>query len=247
MRLFFSGSRALITGGSCQIALFLAELLMDEGIFPILTARSKESREKISEHLSAYPGEFGTVHLDLANPESMDEAFSYIGDELDYLIDFAQSDYESLIASADSRKTAEYLAENISSRAELVKMAARVMLKKRSGRLIFISSTAANLPNPGQGFYAASKLASEGIYRNLGIEMAGRGITTLCLRPGYVDAGRGEAYLRENSREALKMVPTKKALGGEEVAETILFFLSESARGFNATEIIMDGGLSAGK
>jgi len=247
MRLSFSGSRALIAGGSCRIALILAKHLMDEDIFPLLTTRSRGSTEKISEHLDAYRGKFSTVHLDLANPESLGAAFSSIGDELDYLVDFAQSDYESLIASADSRKAADYFAKNISSRAELVKRATRMMLKKRKGRLIFISSTAAKLPNPGQGFYAAAKLASEGIYRNLGIEMAGRGITTLCLRPGYVDAGRGEAYLREKSREALKMVPTKKALSAGEVAETILFFLSESARGFNATEIIMDAGLSAGK
>lgn len=247
MKLSFSGNRALIAGGSSRIALILAERLMEVGIFPILTARSPKSLEMISEHLWAYGGRFDTVHLDLAAPESIEAAFSSMGDELDYLVDFAQSDYESLVASADSEKTAKYFTENISSRAELVKRAARLMLKKRRGRLLFVSSTAANIPNPGQGLYAASKLASEGIYRNLGIEMAGRGITTLSLRPGYVDAGRGKFYLREKSEEALKKVPVKRALSGDEVAETILFFLSESARGFNAVEIIMDGGLSAGK
>ncbi len=247
MKLSFSGKRALIAGGSCRIALLLAEHLIAEEIFPILTARSPEGMEKIRTHLSRHEGAFGTAHMDLANPESLDAVFADTGDGLDYLIDLAQSDLESLIASADGKKVSDYFSENIAFRAELVKRATRVMLKKRKGRLVFVSSTAANLPNPGQGLYAAAKLASEGIYRNLGIEMAGRGITTVCLRPGYVNTGRGSAYLREKGEQALKNVPTGKAISGEEVAETLLFLLSESARGFNASEIIMDGGLSAGK
>ena len=121
------------------------------------------------------------------------------------------------------------------------------MLKKKRGRLVFVSSSAADRPNPGQGFYAASKLASEALYKNLGLELGGRGITTVTLRPGYVDAGRGKKYLQTRKEEVLRMVPIKRAITGAEVAETILFFLSDSAAGFNATEIALDGGLTAGK
>ena len=121
------------------------------------------------------------------------------------------------------------------------------MLKKKKGRLIFVSSTAADMPNPGQGFYAAAKLASEALYRNLGLELGDRGITTVSLRPGYIDSGRGREYIKTRGEDVLEMVPIKRALTGTEVAETILFLLSDSAAGFNATEISLDGGLTAGK
>ena len=121
------------------------------------------------------------------------------------------------------------------------------MLKKKRGRLVFISSSAAMRPNPGQGFYSAAKLASEALYKNLGLELGRRGITTVTLRPGYIDAGRGRHYLQAHEKEVLKMVPINRAISEREVAETILFLLSDSARGFNATEITMDGGLAAGK
>ena len=173
--------------------------------------------------------------------------FHLINDDLDFLVDFAHGDIESLVASANEDDICRYFAENVSFRAKILKRAGRAMLKKRKGRLIFISSSAADRPNPGQGFYAAAKLASEALYKNLGLELGCRGITTVTLRPGYIDTGRGRRYMQAHEKETLNMVPIRRALTSEELAETILFFLSDSAGGFNATEVSMDGGLTAGK
>jgi len=127
-----------------------------------------------------------------------------------------------------------------------LKRVGRTMLKQRRGRLVFVSSSAAFRPNPGQGFYAAAKQASEALYRSMGLEMGKRGITTVTLRPGYINSGRGRRYLAQKE-DILSHIPTGKPLSPEHVAETIMFLLSDSAAGFNATEIIMDGGLTAGK
>jgi 3-oxoacyl-[acyl-carrier protein] reductase len=78
----------------------------------------------------------------------------------------------------------------------------------------------------------------------MGLELGTRGITTVVLRPGYVDAGRGREYLQEQDVKILETVPIKRAITRNEIAETILFLLSDSAAGMNATEITMDGGLS---
>jgi len=67
------------------------------------------------------------------------------------------------------------------------------------------------------------------------------------LRPGYIDGGRGKQFFQAHGKETLGKVPIKRALTAEEVAATILFLLSDSAKGYNATEISMDGGLTAGK
>jgi 3-oxoacyl-[acyl-carrier protein] reductase len=170
-----------------------------------------------------------------------------LGGDLDYLVDFAQGEMECLVGAADPDAIQRYFAENVAGRAELIRTAARIMVRKRRGRMVFVSSSAALKPNPGQGFYAAAKLASEAIYRNLGLELAGRGVTTVTLRPGYIDAGRGRKYLEAREVEALRSVPLGRALSCREVAEAALFFLSDGASAFNATEISMDGGLTAGK
>ena len=128
-----------------------------------------------------------------------------------------------------------------------LKSAAKAMLKNKKGRMIFISSTSAGKSNPGQGFYAAAKLASEALYRNLGLELAGRGITALTLRTAYIDAGRGKKYFENNTEKILNQMHIGRILTAVDVAETIMFFLSDSASGFNAAEISLDGGFSASK
>lgn len=239
----FRGARVLLLGGSCDLALCLAGLCMDAGLYPFLTWRNEEGRRKISDRLGM-PGEkYGTAFLDLAERGSIDAMFSQIDQDLDLLVDFAQGDFEDLIGSAHPDSIHSYFSENIASRAELARAAARVMLRKKRGRMVFISSAAAARSNPGQGFYAAAKLASEAIYRNLGIELGSRGISTVTLRPGYIDAGRGARFLRGSSGKAT----AGRVISQEETAEAILFFLSDNSRAFNATEIMMDGGVTAAK
>ncbi len=247
MNFCFFGKRALILGGSSDLALSLAETMIKEGLFPILTCRSEKAQNYITESLNALDGRYSTVYLNLSEPGSIGSALENADRDIDYLVDFAQGDFESLIASAEDLDIYQYFSENVSFRAEVIKKVARIMLAKKKGRMIYISSSAAAKPNPGQGFYAAAKLASEALYRNLGLELGGRGITTVTLRPGYINAGRGRSFLGAQSKEALRKVPIKRALTVDEVSETILFYLSDSASGFNATEISMDGGLSARK
>jgi len=220
---------------------------MESSLFPILTYRNEKGERRISEKLENYSEEYSSCYLDFGRRDSLESLFGKTGDDIDFVIDFVQGDLESFIAAADSYSVFHYFSENVSFRAEILKRVSRGMLKKKRGRLVFISSSAAMRPNPGQGFYSAAKLASEALYKNLGLELGRRGITTVTLRPGYIDAGRGRHYLQAHEKEVLKMVPINRAISEREVAETILFLLSDSARGFNATEITMDGGLAAGK
>lgn len=247
MKLNFSGNSALILGGSCDLAIALAECMIKASLSPILTYRNEKGQKYISEKLGAFTGKYSSFYLNLGDRDSLDSLFEQIGDDIDFLVDFAQGDFEGYITSADEDSIHRYFDVNVSFRAEILKRASRAMLKKKRGRLVFVSSSAADRPNPGQGFYAASKLASEALYKNLGLELGGRGITTVTLRPGYIDAGRGKTYMQTREEEVLSMVPIKRAITKAEVAETILFLLSDSAAGFNATEIALDGGLAAGK
>ncbi len=247
MKETFPGSRVLILGGSCEIALTLVLYLIEASLLPILTYRNERGLRSIREALMPFAGRYETHHLNFGDRASLDTLFRSIDDDLDFLIDFVQEDYESFIASADEERICRFFADNVSFRAEILKRAGRAMLKKRRGRLIYISSSAAERPNPGQGFYAAAKLASEALYRNMGLEMGERGITTAILRPGYVDAGRGAIFMRKHGRVLLEMIPVKRAITQEEIAQTILFLLSDSAIGINATAIVLDGGLTAGK
>ena len=247
MKMDFFGSKALVVGGTCELALALAPKMAAAGIYPLLTHRNPAGARHIDEKMANATGPYGSLELDLADASSVNRLVTDTSWGADYLVDFAQGDYEHLVAGARGEDTATYFQTNVSARSRIIKAAARHMLKKRRGRMVFVSSLAAKLPNPGQGFYAAAKRASEALYKNAALELAGRGITTVTLRPGYVEAGRGRNYLEKKQEEALQKVPLGRALRAEEVADAILFLLSDNAAGFNGTALTMDGGLSTGK
>jgi 3-oxoacyl-[acyl-carrier protein] reductase len=245
----FGGKTVLMVGGSCEMALALVPGLVESGLLPVLTCRSEGAKTRIQTVLGGL--NHATCFFDLSNaldPEcfsDLDARFSDGGP--DYLIDFAHGNLESLVATADPQDVGRYFHENVTCRAALIKWAARRMTAKRFGRMLYVSSTAAALQNGGQGFYAASKKACEALYQGIGIEMGKKGVTTAILRPGYVAAGRASTFMAENEAWVKKRVPLGRAVTPVEVAETLLFLLSDAARPINATTITMDGGLTACK
>jgi 3-oxoacyl-[acyl-carrier protein] reductase len=247
MQLTFSGKTALLAGGSCTMALDLARLLVDEGLSPVLTYRSAQGLDTITEALGDLNGRYRTTRLDFSEPDTLPQALDALAPSLDYLVDFIQEDYETLVASLDTARTARLIGESVAVRADFLKQATRRMIRQKFGRLVFVSSAAALRPSAGQGLYAAAKLAAEALYRNIALEMGGFGITTVCLRPGFVAAGRGLAFIEKNRDRLQSAIPGRRWLSSAEVARSLLFLLSDEARGFNATELVMDGGLSAGK
>lgn len=119
------------------------------------------------------------------------------------------------------------------------------MLARRRGRCLFISSAAADRPAPGQGFYAAAKLAGEALYRSLGLELGRRGVTACSLRLSWIDAGRGRRFLSGRSDKASERMPTGRLVTADEAFDAMLFLLKTPS--FNATTAVLDGGLSSAK
>jgi 3-oxoacyl-[acyl-carrier protein] reductase len=229
------------------MGLALAEDMTTFSLYPMLTYRNAQGRARIAERLGPPGRLYDIVHLELRAPQESDRMPEILDQGVDYLVDLAHGDLEGLVAAVDGSVAGDFFQSHIAGRNVVVQQVARAMLSRRQGRMVYVSSTAAARPHPGQGFYAAAKQAAEALYRSLALELAGRGITTVTLRPGYVDAGRGRRYLERNALQALSRVPLGRALTVAEVVHAIMFLLSDDATGFNATTLTMDGGLTAGK
>ncbi len=236
-----------ILGGSCDLAISLAKVMIEENYMPILSFRNSKGRIRIENELGKTFDKYHLHALDLEKYPLNDPFSNSPNIKIDALIDFGHTDFENLVASANDPDIYHYFNTNIASRAVLIKHVARQMLTQKKGRFIYISSTAACAPNKGQGFYTAAKLASEALYHNLGLELGGRGITTVSLRLGYVKSGRGKRYLEKNQDSIIKKMPTSQIITPDEVIQTILFLLRNTSSSFNATSIKLDGGFTSGK
>ncbi len=239
--------RVLILGGSCRLALDLTLRLIDRQIYPLITYRDRASKERIQSLLSPLDPQLKLIHLDFTDPTTLSHLTSHLKPAPDCAVDFAHSDYESLVGSASDENISAYFSTNISFRAMVIKRLARAMLTKRNGRLVFVSSTAAEHPNPGQGFYAAAKLACEAIYRNIGLEMASRGISSTILRPGYVSAGRGKRFLDRSPSHSQQLKKVGQIVPRQEIIDALLFLMFTSGPASNGTILTIDGGMTFSK
>jgi 3-oxoacyl-[acyl-carrier protein] reductase len=247
MKYSYAGEEALILGGSSEIGLALAVALLEQGIRPVCSYRNNEGKQRILDLLQPYQNQYMIVYCDFSDSSSWPITFPSGVTRFDYLIDCAHTDFEGLLAAVHEDDVSRYYTENIAARAVILKQVTRMMLQKHRGRCVFISSTAALRQNPGQALYASAKCASETLYRSIGIELGSKGITTVSLRLGYVDAGRGRDYLLQRSEELKAKIPVKKFLSVTDVTAALMFLLSDNASSINATEIVMDGGFTAVK
>jgi len=242
MKLDFRGKTALILGASSAIGLALTGLLLEEGLAVIPTHSSAQGRDAIRER---YPDlAAASPRLDLADKDGLAGLAKILETPVDYLVDLAQADREVLLAAAGEADMDAYFQAHIAHRLALLKAVTRSMLTRRFGRLIYVSSTAAALPAPGQGLYGAAKRAGEGLYQSLGLELGARGITSLSLRLGLVDAGRGERFLDQDDR---RQTLADKIMTVDQAAGTLLFLLCDQALALTCTTITMDAGLTAQK
>ena len=175
-------------------------------------------------------------------PERCRERF---GQDVCYLIDLLHSRFESLLAKAEPKDIETWAAVDIALRARCLRAISRTMLLNRSGRAIFISSTAAERPAHGQAYYAAAKLAGEALYRSLGLEMAGRGVSACSVRLGLLDTGRGRQLLE--SRRKNQNMSADGVVRLEDAVGLIIFLLTPAASAINASTITMDHGRNAVK
>jgi 3-oxoacyl-[acyl-carrier protein] reductase len=120
------------------------------------------------------------------------------------------------------------------------------MLRARRGRIVFVSSVAGLLGNPGQANYSAAKAGLGGLARAMAREVASRGITVNVVAPGVLDGGLAHD-VPEGALDALtSSIPAKRVGTAEEVAAVVAFLASDAASYVTGTTVAVDGGLAMG-
>ena len=239
----FSGKVVLVTGASRGIGRAIAESFAKLGAKVCGTATSESGAAKISEYL----GENGTgLVLDVSSQESVDKCLEDVkaafGD-VDILVNNAGITRDNLLMRMKDEEWDAIINTNLASVYRMSKGVLRPMMKKRSGRIISVSSVVGLMGNPGQCNYAAAKAGLIGFSKSLAKEVASRGITVNCVAPGFIATDMTAALTEEQKSAILTQVPAGKLGDPQDIANAVLFLASDMASYITGETISVNGGM----
>lgn len=240
------GHVVIITGASGGIGSATALELGRAGAAIAVHYNEHEERAReVAEQVEKLGGRSDTFCCDLRNIAEIPKFIDAVAERLgppDILINNAGANLEGFLVRLAEEDIEELFSVNLISTFFLSKECVKHMLKKRWGRLIFISSPAAMAGSPGQSVYAASKSGLRGFSKSMSLELGRRNITSNVIVPGIVETVMLEGLSDSRREELLGRIPLRRFAQPDEVAKYIHFVVSDEAAYLNGQELHFNGG-----
>jgi NAD(P)-dependent dehydrogenase (short-subunit alcohol dehydrogenase family) len=247
----FEGQVAIITGGSDGIGRATARMLATRGATVIICARRKEKLDVAKAEIEAAGGIVETVSLDVSDSDAfvaMIEDVATRHGRLDMLVNNAMSVHYAPI----SKLKLEHWRKDFAVNAEAVfvgtKTAMKFMTAAGKGSIVNISSTTAIRAAPFMSSYSASKAALIQFTAVAAMEAARFGVRINAIVPGQVQTEGNQVFAAKAPEIAAKTeeaIPMGRGGNPDELAEAILFLLSDASSYITGVALPVDGGKAA--
>lgn len=234
----------MVTGSSRGIGASIAKYLSTLGARLAITySTSKESAQKIFQELDG--SDHLLLQMNVTQPESVKRSFdqfiNHFG-SLSALVNNAGITKDGLLLRMKDEDFHSVLTTNLYGSFYCSREAAKYMIKERKGSIVNISSVVAQIGNPGQANYVASKAAIEGLTRSMANELAGRNIRVNTVAPGFIQTDMTERLNPKQVQAIADKIPLKKLGDPQDVAEAVAFLLN--SRYITGQVISVNGGLA---
>jgi 3-oxoacyl-[acyl-carrier protein] reductase len=242
-----SGQTAIVTGASRGIGKAIALRLAAAGAKVACVARSADKLKETADAITAAGGTAEVHPCDVIDSSAVTKLVEDLAEKwggLDIVVNNAGITKDTLIPRMEDEQWDAVIATNLKSVFLFTRAASLIMMRKRSGRIINISSVSGLMGNPGQSNYSASKAGVIGFTRTVAQELASRKVTVNAVCPGFI-ASEMTAAMGPALDEFVKTrIPSKRLGEADEVADAVLYLASDSAAYITGEVITIDGGLT---
>jgi 3-oxoacyl-(acyl-carrier-protein) reductase len=228
----------LVTGGSKGIGRAIAERLARSGHRVAATYRSGD----------VPTGVLG-ISCDVTDPAQVEAAFAQVEASLgsvEVLVANAGITRDTLLLRMSDEDWDAVIETNLTGAFRVARQAVRPMMRKRFGRIVFISSVVGQLGSAGQVNYAASKSGLVGLARSLARELGSRGITANVIAPGFVETDMTAALGEDLVKKYAEQIPLGRLGTVDDIAGAVEFLVGDGAGYITGAVIPVDGGLGMG-
>lgn len=239
---------AVVTGGSRGIGHAIALAMAQEGAnIAILYAGNREAAEKTEQEIAQIGGKVRAYQCDVSSFEETETVTKQILEEfgqVDILVNNAGIVRDGFLLSMKEEAFDDVINTNLKGAFHMIRHLYSHMMRKRSGRIINISSIVGLTGNAAQANYAAAKAGMIGLTKSTAKELAGRGVTCNAIAPGYIQSDMTDA-MPEKAKEAIaSQIPMKRTGLPQDVANLAVFLAGPGASYITGEVIRVDGGLA---
>jgi 3-oxoacyl-[acyl-carrier protein] reductase len=241
---------ALVTGGSRGIGRGIVKAFAAEGAKVAFVYKgSQAAAEALVAEIQQSGGTTLALQADVSDAGAVQGVVDRVEKEwgrLDILVNNAGIIRDDLFVRMEPDVWKNVLDTNLGGTFNFCKAVAYTLMKQRRGRIINISSVAAEHVNMGQANYAASKGAVNALTRALAVELASRNVTVNAIAPGFIETDMSEA-VRNKAGDMIKKIIPMRRLGQPEDIARVAVFLAGADSGYMTGQVLtVDGGLSLG-
>jgi 3-oxoacyl-[acyl-carrier protein] reductase len=240
------GKIVLVTGATRGIGKAISLTLGNSGATVIGTATTESGADNISKVFAERKITGKGMKLDVTDNDQVSNLVKNIGEDfgsVDILVNNAGITKDNILLRMKEDEWEDIINTNLSSIYKMSKSVLRGMIKKRSGRIISITSVVGAMGNAGQSNYGAAKAGIIGFTKSLAREVGVRGVTVNAVAPGLIETDMTDS-LPDDQKEALaSQIPMGRLGTPNEVAEAVLFLAGESGSYITGQTIHVNGGM----
>ncbi|WP_314596033.1 3-oxoacyl-[acyl-carrier-protein] reductase [uncultured Selenomonas sp.] len=245
--MLLDGKTALVTGASRGIGRAIALCLAAEGArVAINYAGNVRAAEEVKTAIEAAGGTAILCQADIADSSAVEAMVANVVKEfgtIDILVNNAGITRDALLMRMKDEDFTKVLNTNLKGVFYCTKAVSKLMMKKRSGRIVNMASVVGLVGNAGQTNYAAAKAGVIGFSKSAAKELASRGITVNVVAPGFIGTDMTAGLPESVKEKMLTDIPLGRMGEAEDVANAVLFLASDQASYITGQVVNVDGGM----
>lgn len=243
-----TGKTALVTGASRGIGRAIALKLAGEGANVAIVYAGNQAAAEETKALALENGVKAECYCcDVSDFDKVAQLVATVKEEfggIDILVNNAGINRDKLAMQMKEADFDDVIATNLKGAFNTIRQVYPLMVRKRSGRILNISSVAGVCGNAGQANYSAAKAGMIGLTKSIAKEVASRGITCNAIAPGFIATDMTDALPEKAKEGALATIPMRRMGTPEEIADVAAFLVSDAASYITGAVLQVDGGLN---